>query len=195
MISLSILGFGDDSPDDGDDGYIEIPGDVIDPTPDDPTPDDPTPDDPKPDDPTPDDPKPNEPQKALALELTQKEGFENTPFKIENALPGDKEEKYHCITVTHDETVTVSFGVAMDRTKKLAAIARIKVEQLVPSAPDVVLYDGLMKDCLSVPVTITASGKTESPIYYRITVYTNGAEVTNEYIGEGLTAKFVWQLQ
>ena len=59
---------------------------------------------------------------------------------------------------------------------------------------DQVLYDGLMKDCTAVTVSVTASAQTVTPIYYRITVYTNGAEVGNEYMGESLTADFSWQL-
>lgn len=201
-----------DPPKDEDD-YVDIPGDVIDPpppdVPDDPTPDvpdDPTPDVPDnptpdvpddptpdvPDDPTPDDP---EPDKALLIELTAKDGFNNTPIRVENALPGEESESLYCITVTHEEDVTVNFSVAVDLSQKLTAVVRIRVEQLVPSAPDVVLYDGLLKDCESACVSITANGSTESLIYYRVTVYTNGAEVGNEYVGESLRAKFVWRIQ
>lgn len=161
---------------------VEIPGDVIDPPPPD------IPDDPEPD------PEP-EPEKALLIELTAKEGYDNTPIKVESALPGDRYEKYYCTTVTHEEDVTVSFSVTVDLSQKLTEVMRIKVEYLVSSAPDEVLYDGLLKDCAALDVSLTANGKTESTIYYRITVYTNGAEVGNEHIGESLTAKFVWQLQ
>ena len=183
----------DPTPDVPDDPTPDVPDDPTPDVPDDPTPDvpdDPTPD--VPDDPTPDDP---EPEKALLIELTNKEGYDNTPVKVENALPGGKSENYYCITVTHEEDVTVSFSVAVDLSQKLTEVVRIKVEHLVPSAPDVVLYDGLLKDCASLDVSVTADGKTESPIYYRVTIYTNGAEVTNEYIGESLNAKLVWQLQ
>ena len=72
---------------------------------------------------------------------------------------------------------------------------RVKVEQLIPDAEDKILYDGLMKDCTAVTVSVAASAQTVTPIYYRITVYTNGAEVGNEYVGESLSADFSWQLQ
>ena len=168
---------------------VEIPGDVIDPPPPD------IPDDSEPDVPDPEPEPEPEPEKALLIELTAKEGYDNTPIKVENALPGDRYEKYYCTTVTHEEDVTVSFSVTVDLSQKLTEVMRIKVEHLVPSAPDEVLYDGLLKDCAALDVSLTANGKTESTIYYRITVYTNGAEVGNEHIGESLTAKFVWQLQ
>ena len=71
----------------------------------------------------------------------------------------------------------------------------IRVEQLVPDDDDVVLYDGLMKDCTSVDIDVTASKKKVSEIYYRITVYTNGSEVDNEYVGESLEADFTWQIR
>ena len=66
---------------------------------------------------------------------------------------------------------------------------------MIPSAPDVVIYDGLLKDCVGIGVDLTTSGKTTSMVYYRITVYTNGAEVGNEYAGESLTADFIWQAE
>ena len=110
-------------------------------------------------------------------------------------LPGDSKAQYYCISVTHDKAETVRFSVNVDTAQKLSNVLRVKVEQLIPDAADQVLYDGLMKDCTAVTVSVTASSETVTPIYYRITVYTNGAEVGNEYAGESLSADFSWQLQ
>lgn len=143
---------------------------------------------------TPPDP-PQPPETATSIELTAKDGYNNIPFVVENMLPGDSATQYYCVSVTHDSAETVRFGISLDTAQKLSAVMRVKVEQLVPDGEDKVLYDGLMKDCTAVDVNITASAETVTPIYYRITVYTNGAEVGNEYAGESLTADFSWQLQ
>ena len=141
----------------------------------------------------PDPPKP--PETATSIELTAKDGYENIPFDVNNMLPGDSVTQYYCVSVTHNSTETVRFYINVDTAQKLTAVMRVKIEQLIPDAADKILYDGLMKDCTAVDVSVTASSETVTPIYYRITVYTNGAEVGNEYAGESLTADFSWQLQ
>ena len=135
------------------------------------------------------------PETATSIELTAKDGYDNVPFNVENMLPGDSATRYYCVSVTHDDTQTVCFSSSLDTEQKLSAVMRVKVEQLVPNAEDIVLYDGLMRDCTDVDVSVTARSETVTAIYYRITVYTNGAEVGNEYAGENLTADFSWQLQ
>lgn len=143
---------------------------------------------------TPPDP-PQPPETATSIELTAKDGYENVPFDVTNMLPGDSSSQYYCVSVTHKKAETVRFFIDVDTTQKLSNVLRVKVEQLVPDAADLLLYDGLMKDCTTVTVSVTASAQTVTPIYYRISVYTNGADVGNEYIGESLTANFSWQLQ
>ncbi len=143
---------------------------------------------------TPPDP-PTPPETATSIELTAKDGYDNVPFSAQNMLPGDSVEQYYCVSVTHDSTETVRFYISVDTAQKLTAVMRVKIEQLVLDAEDKVLYNGLMKECTAVDVSVTASSETVTPIYYRITVYTNGAEVGNEYAGESLTADFSWQLQ
>ena len=143
---------------------------------------------------TPPDP-PTPPEVATSIELTAKDGYDNVPFSVDNMLPGDSVAQYYCVSVTRDSTETVRFYINLDTTQKLSNVLRVKIEQLIPDDFDKVLYDGLMKDCTAVDVNVTASSATVTPIYYRITVYTNGAEVGNEYAGESLTADFSWQLQ
>ena len=143
---------------------------------------------------TPPDP-PTPPEVATSIELTAKDGYDNVPFSVDNMLPGDSVAQYYCVSVTRDSTETVRFYINLDTTQKLSNVLRVKIEQLIPDDFDKVLYDGLMKDCTAVDVNVTASSETVTPIYYRITVYTNGAEVGNEYAGESLTADFSWQLQ
>jgi len=138
---------------------------------------------------------PSPPQTATSIELSAKDGFDNLPFVVKNMLPGDSAEKYYCVSVTHDAPQTVRFSIAVDTAQKLSNVLRVKVDQLVPNQADKTLYDGLMKDCTAVDVSVTATAETVTPIYYRVTVYTNGAEVGNEYAGAGLTADFSWQLQ
>lgn len=141
----------------------------------------------------PDPPKP--PETATSIELTAKDGYDNVPFEVKDMLPGDSKAQYYCVSVTHDSVETIRFFINVDTAQKLSNVLRVKVEQLVPDAEDKVLYDGMIKDCSAVDVNVTASSKTVTPMYYRITVYTNGAEVGNEYAGESLTADFSWQLQ
>ena len=141
-----------------------------------------------------DDP-PKPPHTATIIELTQKEGYDNTPFVLGDMLPGGSEEEYYCISVTNNDPKTVRFGISVDPTQKLSKILRVKVEQLIPDDKDILLYDGLMKECVAVDVNVAANSVTSTQIYYRVTVYTNGAEVTNEYAGESLSAEFWWRLQ
>lgn len=143
---------------------------------------------------TPPDP-PTPPETATSIELTAKDGYDNIPFVAENMLPGDSVAQYYCVSITHESAETVRFNITLDTAKKLSNVLKVKVEQFVPDAEDKILYDGLMKDCTAVDVSVTASSETVTPIYYRITVYTNGAEVGNEYVGESLSADFSWQLQ
>ena len=143
---------------------------------------------------TPPDP-PTPPEVATSIELTAKDGYDNVSFSVDNMLPGDSVAQYYCVSVTHDSVETVRLSINVDTAQKLTAVMRVKVEQLIPEAEDKILYDGLMKDCTAVDVSVTASSETVTPIYYRITVYTNGVEVGNEYVGESLTADFSWQLQ
>ena len=138
---------------------------------------------------------PQPPETATSIKLTAKDRYDNVPFDVENMLPGDSKAQYYCVSVTHDSTESVRFYINLDTTQKLSNVLRVKIEQLIPDDFDKVLYDGLMKDCTAVDVSVTASSETVTPIYYRITVYTNGAEVGNEYAGESLTADFSWQLQ
>lgn len=138
---------------------------------------------------------PTPPTVATSIKLTNKDGYDNVPFEVENMLPGDTVSQYYCVTVTHESKETVGFEVSLDLTQKLSAVMRIKVEQLMPDADDIVLYDGLMKDCSAVDVVVKSNNAKKSEIYYRITVYTNGSEVGNEYIGESLEADFIWQIR
>lgn len=148
-------------------GTVNIPGNVIAPAP---------------------------PETATLIELTAKNGYDNLPFTVENMLPGDSIAQYYCVSLTHDRTQTVRFYINADEAEKLSDVLRAKVELLLPDSEEV-LYDGLIKDCTAVDVSVEANGKTVTPIYYRITVYTNGAEVGNEYAGQSLTVDFSWKLQ
>ena len=138
---------------------------------------------------------PEEPETATEIKLTAKDGYDNITFDVSDMLPGDSVSQYYCVSVTHKQDEVVTFFVLLDTEQKLSDVMRIRIDLLLPDAADVVLYDGLMKDCSDVDVTVTASEKTVSAIYYRITVYTNGSEVGNEYVGEALTADFIWQVR
>ena len=140
-------------------------------------------------------PPPSEPETATSIELTAKNGYDNIPFDVKNMLPGDSVEQYYCVSVTHEGDETVQFAISVNTAQKLSNVLRVKVEQLIPNGQDKVLYDDLMKDCNGIDVSVTTSAETVTPIYYRITAYTNGAEVGNEYAGETLSADFSWQLK
>ena len=151
-------------------GTVDIPGNIIDPMPFPP------------------------PSVATSIELTYKKGYDNIPFKIEKMLPGDAISQYYCVSITHDSKKKVRFGVIFDLTEKLSSVMMIKVEQLVPDNADVVLYDGLMKEFVSVDIDVASSDNKISELYYRVTVYTIGSEVGNEYVGESLEVDFTWQI-
>ena len=138
---------------------------------------------------------PTPPETATYIELTAKEGYENIPFDVKNMLPGDSVEQYYCVSVTHDSAETVQFSVVLNTLQKLSEVLRIKVEQLIPDLSDIVLFEGLMKNCISADVSVTTNANTTTSIYYRITVYTNGSEVGNEYAGQSISADFSWQLK
>lgn len=153
---------------------VDIPGNVIDLTPGNPSP---------------------SPEVATSIELTQKDGYENIPFHTNNMLPGDSKTQYYCVRITHSSPQHVRFGINLDAAQKLSNVFRVRIENLIPESEDKLLYDGLMKDCTAVDLTVEACDLTVTLVYYRITVYTNGAEVGNEYAGESLIADFSWQLQ
>lgn len=137
---------------------------------------------------------PPPPQTAISIELTPEEGYSNTMFAMETKLPGDSRAQYYCVSATHSTMETVTFSIIVDPTQILTNVMRVKVELLVPNQPDQLLYDGLMKDCTGVDVHIPATGDTVTSLYYRITAYTNGAEVGNEYAGAYMTADFAWEI-
>ena len=139
--------------------------------------------------------EPDEPESATEITLTAKDGYDNIAFDVSDMLPGDSVSQYYCVSVTHSSDETVTFYVLLDTEQKLSEVMRIKIDLLLPDEADVVLYDGLMKDCSDVDVNIFASDTTVTAVYYRITVYTDGAEVGNEYAGESLKCDLAWQIR
>ena len=133
------------------------------------------------------------PATATSIELTNKEGYDNIPFEIEKMLPGDSVSQYYCVTATHNSNIIIRFGVLLDLTQKLSSVMKIKVEELLPGN-NVLLYDGLIKNCKDVDIELPESNNKKSEIYYRITVYTIGSEVDNEYVEESLEADFIWEM-
>lgn len=132
---------------------------------------------------------------ATSIKLTDKDGYDNIPFNVENMLPGDGVSQYYCVTVTHNSKEVVSFSTLVDTSQKLSNVLRIKIEHLIPDEVDEIIYDGLIKDCTDVNIEVPVNKKDETEIYYRITVYTIGSEVGNEYVGESLEADFIWQIK
>ena len=133
------------------------------------------------------------PATATSIELTNKEGYDNIPFEIKKMLPGDSVSQYYCVTATHNSNIIIRFGVLLDLTQKLSSVMKIKVEELLPGN-NVLLYDGLIKNCKDVDIELAESNNKKSEIYYRITVYTIGSEVDNEYVEESLEADFIWEM-
>lgn len=133
------------------------------------------------------------PATATSIELTNKEGYDNIPFEIKKMLPGDSVSQYYCVTATHNSNIIIRFGVLLDLTQKLSSVMKIKVEELVPGN-NVLLYDGLIKNCKDVDIELAENSNKKSEIYYRITVYTIGSEVGNEYVEESLEADFIWEM-
>lgn len=141
---------------------------------------------------TPDAPQPSE--KISSIELSAKDGYIAIPYDVKDMLPGDSATQEYCVSVTHEKAETVRFEINVDTAQKLSRVMQVKIEQVISEAEKKLLYDGRMHDCKAVDTEITAITETVTPIYYRITVYTNGKEVGNEYLGERLTADFLWQI-
>lgn len=138
---------------------------------------------------------PEAPETLSSIELTAKDGYQTVPYDVKDLLPGDSVTQCYCISVTHEKAETVRFGIAVDTSQMLSRVLRVKVEEIVPDAEEKILYNGLMSDCIAVDRSISANSETVTPLYYRITAYTDGAEVGNEYKGESLVANFWWQIQ
>ncbi len=127
---------------------------------------------------------------AEELSLYDHNPDDNMPFMISNMFPGDRETKYYCIRVSHEDDVTVCFHADVrNGYEKLAEVMKC---QIVLLSTGETLYDGKMRDMPdSINHTLKTDEKTTSELYYEITVYLD-TSVGNEYMEKDFIADFKW---
>ncbi len=128
---------------------------------------------------------------SVKLELYKGQGIDNTPYYVENMLPGDTEVKYMAVKVYHNSDVTVYFSAKVkEQTKDLAKVLRIKVTH---DDSGEVIYDGAFSDVGKdgYGITLPAKGSTETVARYKLEV-TLPTSVGNEHQAARLVADFNW---
>ncbi len=130
---------------------------------------------------------------ATTLSLYKRHPDDNTPFKVENMFPGDRERKYYSVRISHKGDVTLRFHADIrPGYEKLAEVLKCRI--VLPDNGEV-LYDGLMRDMPdSVNQSLRTGSATTSEVYYKITVYLD-ISVGNEYIDKTLIADFRWWVE
>ena len=123
-----------------------------------------------------------------SVKLTSWNRTNSINFDIQNMLPGDSETKEYAITVSDEKAIAITMQVTLETpAAKLGEVLAIKVE-----SNGIVLYDGLMRDMVSVSQNI--DGQNLQDIIYKVTVFLDES-VTNEYMGFSLEATFTWLLE
>ena len=133
------------------------------------------------------------PQKAVNIELYNRQPEENTPFEVGNMFPGDSETKYFRVRVSYHNTVTVHCqAAARPGYEKLAEVMKFRIKLLTTGET---LYDGTIADMPESLAHKLASDKsTTEELYYEITAYLD-TSVGNEYQNKDLIADFRWWIE
>lgn len=127
---------------------------------------------------------------AISLWLNNSTPECNKPFEVTAMLPGDMHTECYQVAMSYKNGQSVCFKAELlNKNAKAAEVLKIRVYQPEKAA---VLYDGLIKD---MPKVIklgfySKENKTEY-ITYKITVYLE-TSVSNEYMGQQLSADFKW---
>lgn len=131
--------------------------------------------------------------RRVTLSLYRNQPEDNTPFGVENMLPGDAVTKNYNVRVSHSGDVTVRFRANIrPGYEKLAEVLMLRVRLLTTGET---LYDGLMRDMpRSVNHKLTASGRTTSDLEYELTAYLD-TSVGNDYQNKELMADFHWWVE
>jgi len=140
---------------------------------------------------------------ALQLTLCTGQGLADTPFAVENMLPGDSVSKIYCVRAFHKEPISLGFTVKNLRTMESAAgsgllkdVLCLRVERIASSdsaGTTDVLYDGTVDSLLNRQKKILLPPKAENSTdtYYQITAYLP-ATAGNEYQNAALLVDFQW---
>lgn len=128
-----------------------------------------------------------------ALYLHNRNIGDNTPFKVTNMFPGDRETEYYCVRVSHKGDVVLRFRADVrPGYEKLAEALRCRIT-LTDSGE--VLYDGPMQDMpKSLDHALNTDKSTVSEVNYEITAYLD-TSVGNEYQNLSLIADFNWWVE
>lgn len=130
---------------------------------------------------------------GTALYLHNRNIGDNTPFKVSNMFPGDRETEYYCVRVSHKGDVILRFRA--DVRPGYEKLAEVLCCRITLTDSGEVLYDGSMRD---MPSSITHALNTEkstvSEANYEITAYLD-TSVGNEYQNLSLIADFNWWVE
>ena len=127
-------------------------------------------------------------EKAEVLNIYKNHPDDNTPFNVVNMFPGDTQEEYYCVRVSHKGSITVYFHAAVrPGFEKLAEVMQCRVELLTTGET---LYEGLMRD-MPEKLSHILPTENDNELYYRITAFLD-TSVGNEYQNKELIADFNW---
>ncbi len=133
-------------------------------------------------------------RKAAVIALYKGQPTDNEKFQAVNMLPGDHEEKYFAVKVTHSRSVDVYFQtVITEQTKNLADVLQLKVTHLETGK---VLYDGAFAEMRAegYPETFEADQSKETVAYYKIQV-SLPTSTGNEHQAAKLLADLNWYVK
>lgn len=130
---------------------------------------------------------------APVLSLHNRNPEDNSPFRVINMFPGDRETKYFCVRVSYKGNIVLRFRAnVLPGYEKLAEVLKCRV--VLPESGEV-LYDGLMRDMPeSVDHTLKTDTSKTSDVYYEITAYLE-TSVGNEYMNLDLSTDFCWWVE
>lgn len=130
--------------------------------------------------------------KAISIVLSSRNDEDNVPFRVDNMFPGDRNNRYYQVSVSHKASVQVRFHAEVrPGYEKLAEVLKCRVTLVGQQA----LYDGLMSEMPeSVIHTLYTNKETTSTLLYEITAYLD-TSVGNDYQEKDLIADFRWWVE
>ncbi len=132
--------------------------------------------------------------KKAEISLHSGQATDNSPFRVENMLPGDKVTGEYAVKISHHGDVVVYFSAPVTaETKELSDILHIKVthnesgDTVCEGSFSSLSADGYVK-------VFRTNTSTETVATYTVEV-SLPTSAGNEYQGASLTADFVWSVK
>ncbi len=131
--------------------------------------------------------------KAATISLYKGQLTDNEKFVAENLLPGDVEEKYFQVKVSHEGRVVVYFqSLVTEQSKGLGQVLHLEVTH--PESGQV-LYSGPFQDATGqYPLIFLRPASGWTTAYYKVAV-SLPTSIGNEYQGAHLMADFSWYVK